>query len=127
MFGRVVLEIPRDEFNEVEAEESKAQDGLIRLKNIIARFKNLIHEKTGEDFPQDARTQLLMARDAVFRSWNNARARHYRRIADIPIDLGTAVNEQKMVFGNLGETTATGVGFKSYPATGAKEFYDEIV
>jgi pyruvate,orthophosphate dikinase len=127
MFGSVVLEIPRDEFNEVEAKESKDQDGLIRLKSIIARFKKLIHEKTGEDFPQDARTQLLMARDAVFRSWNNARARHYRRIADIPDDLGTAVNVQKMVFGNLGETSATGVGFTRNPATGAKEFYGEFL
>src|SRR5258708_34309487 len=126
MFGSVVLEIPRDEFNEVEAEESKDQDGLIRLKNIIARFKKLIHEKTGEDFPQDARTQLLMARDAVFRSWNNARARHYRRIADIPDDLGTAVTVQKMVFGNLGEPSATAVGFTRNPATGAKELYGEV-
>jgi len=126
MFGTVVLEIPRDEFTAIE-EKEKDSNALDRLKKIIARFKELIKSKTGKDFPQDARTQLVMARDAVFRSWNNNRARHYRRIADIPDDLGTAVNVQKMVFGNLGQTSATGVGFTRNPATGAKEFYGEFL
>src|SRR6266481_4664575 len=126
MFGTVVLEIPRDEFTAIE-EKEKDSNALDRLKKIIARFKELIKTKTGKDFPQDARTQLVMARDAVFRSWNNNRARHYRRIADIPDDLGTAVNVQKMVFGNLGQTSATGVGFTRNPATGAKEFYGEFL
>ncbi|HWX53015.1 MAG TPA: pyruvate, phosphate dikinase [Verrucomicrobiae bacterium] len=127
MFSTVVLEIPREQFTHAESEEPETKDGVDRLKKIIARFKKLIREKTGKDFPQDARTQLVMARDAVFRSWNNARARHYRRIADIPDDLGTAVNVQKMVFGNMGETSATGVGFTRNPATGANEFYGEFL
>ncbi len=126
MFGTVVLEIPREEFTSVE-EKEKGGNALDRLKKVIARFKELIKAKTGKDFPQDARTQLVMARDAVFRSWNNNRARHYRRIADIPDDLGTAVNVQKMVFGNLGQTSATGVGFTRNPATGANEFYGEFL
>src|SRR5258708_6502066 len=126
MFGTVVLEIPREEFTSVE-EKEKGGNALDRIKKVIARFKELIKAKAGKDFPQDARTQLVMARDAVFRSWNNNRARHYRRIADIPDDLGTAVNVQKMVFGNLGETSATGVGFTRNPATGAKEFYGEFL
>jgi pyruvate,orthophosphate dikinase len=127
MFGTVVLEISREQFNAIEAEEDGQHDGLESLKKIIARFKELIRKKTGSDFPQDAHTQLVMARDAVFRSWNNARARHYRRITDIPDDLGTAVNVQKMVFGNMGETSATGVGFTRNPATGAREFYGEFL
>ncbi|MFZ0798894.1 MAG: pyruvate, phosphate dikinase, partial [Terriglobales bacterium] len=79
------------------------------------------------DFPQDAKEQLVMARDAVFRSWNNDRARHYRRINNISDDLGTAVNVQAMVFGNLGDTSGTGVGFTRNPANGTKEFYGEFL
>jgi pyruvate,orthophosphate dikinase len=86
-----------------------------------------VEKKTGKPFPQAARTQLEMARDAVFRSWNNPRANHYRKMNKIPDDLGTAVNVQAMVFGNLGETSATGVGFTRNPATGAKEFYGEFL
>jgi len=79
------------------------------------------------DFPQDPHEQLVMARDAVFRSLNNDRAKHYRRINNISDDLGTAVNVQAMVFGNLGETSGTGVGFTRNPAIGTKEFYGEFL
>ena len=78
-------------------------------------------------FPQDAAVQLAMARDAVFRSWWNPRAGHYRKMNKIADDLGTAVNVQAMVFGNMGDTAATGVGFTRNPATGDKEFYGEFL
>jgi pyruvate, orthophosphate dikinase len=87
----------------------------------------VVKKHAKRDFPQEAQEQLVMARDAVFRSWNNDRAKHYRRINNISDDLGTAVNVQAMVFGNLGETSGTGVGFTRNPATGAKEFYGEFL
>ncbi len=134
MFGNVVLEIPKDEFEHIfEARKKKvkakydtdltAED----LKAVIAEYKKLIQKKTGQPFPQDAHQQLTMARDAVFRSWWNPRAAHYRKMNKIADDLGTAVNVQAMVFGNLGETSATGVGFTRNPATGEKEFYGEFL
>src|SRR5207245_8826677 len=79
------------------------------------------------DFPQNPSEKLEMARDAVFRSWMNARAIEYRRIYDIPDHIGTAVNVQMMVFGNTGDRSGTGVGFTRNPATGAKEFYGEFL
>ncbi|MFQ5793251.1 MAG: PEP/pyruvate-binding domain-containing protein, partial [Acidobacteriota bacterium] len=97
------------------------------LREVVERFKALVKQETGEEFPQDTRQQLVLARDAVFRSWNNPRAGEYRRIYHIPHDLGTAVNVQKMVFGNLGPHSATGVGFTRDPATGAKEFFGEFL
>ena len=126
MFATVVLDIRRERFVQLEAEQAEMQE-LDLLKTIVSRFKALVVETTGETFPQDPLRQLTMARDAVFRSWNNDRARHYRRISDIPDDLGTAVNIQKMVFGNLGPNSATGVGFTRNPATGVKEFYGEFL
>ncbi|MDW8355568.1 MAG: pyruvate, phosphate dikinase [Bryobacterales bacterium] len=134
MFGNVVLEIPKDEFEHIlEARKKKvrakydtdltAED----LKAVIAAYKKLIEKKTGQPFPQDAHEQLKMARDAVFRSWWNPRAVHYRKMNKISDSLGTAVNVQAMVFGNLGETSATGVGFTRNPATGEKEFYGEFL
>ena len=93
----------------------------------VAAFKAHYKQAKGSDFPQDAHEQLKMARDAVFRSWDNPRANYYRRMNDIPHDLGTAVNVQAMVFGNLGETSATGVGFTRDPATGSNEFYGEFL
>ncbi|MGD0015675.1 MAG: pyruvate, phosphate dikinase, partial [Bryobacteraceae bacterium] len=134
MFGNVVLEIPKAEFEHIfDARKKKAGAKLDTdltaedLKAVIAEYQKLVEKKTGKPFPQDARTQLEMARDAVFRSWNNPRANHYRKMNKIPDDLGTAVNVQAMVFGNLGETSATGVGFTRNPATGAKEFYGEFL
>ncbi len=134
MFGNVVLEIPKAEFEHIfEARKKKvkarydtdltAED----LKAVIADYKKLVEKKTGRPFPQDAHEQLRLARNAVFRSWFNPRAQHYRKMNKIPDDLGTAVNVQAMVFGNLGETSATGVGFTRNPATGEKEFYGEFL
>jgi pyruvate,orthophosphate dikinase len=87
----------------------------------------VVREKSGKPFPQEPLAQLRGARDAVFRSWNNARAIEYRRIYEIPDSIGTAVNVQMMVFGNMGGRSATGVGFTRNPATGANEFYGEFL
>ena len=94
---------------------------------MIEEYKKVVKKHTKHDFPQDPHEQLVMARDAVFRSWQNDRAKHYRRINNIDDMLGTAVNVQAMVFGNLGDTSGTGVGFTRNPATGAKEFYGEFL
>ena len=134
MFGNVVLEIPKAEFEHVfDGQKKKAKAKLdtdltaADLEAVIAGYKALIQKKTGKPFPQDAHVQLEMSRDAVFRSWMNPRAIYYRKMNKIPDDLGTAVNVQAMVFGNMGETSATGVGFTRNPATGAKEFYGEFL
>src|SRR5207249_4826290 len=89
--------------------------------------KALVKRRTGSAFPQDPYQQLTLARDAVFRSWMNDRAIYYRRQNRIPDDLGTAVNVQAMVFGNMGESSATGVGFTRNPATGERQFYGEYL
>ncbi|MBI3932779.1 MAG: pyruvate, phosphate dikinase [Acidobacteria bacterium] len=134
MYGNVVLGIDKDRFEhelaavkrtlrakaDVELDESA-------LDEVIARFKKVVEKETGAPFPQAPREQLQGARDAVFRSWMNPRAVTYRKLNDIPHDLGTAVNVQTMVFGNKGETSATGVGFTRNPSTGAKEFYGEFL
>jgi pyruvate,orthophosphate dikinase len=134
MFGNVVLEIPKSEFDHVfEGRKKKAKAKLDTdltaedLQAVIEGYKQLVEKKTGNPFPQTAREQLKMAVEAVFRSWFNPRAQHYRKMNKIADDLGTAVNVQAMVFGNLGETSATGVGFTRNPATGAKEFYGEFL
>jgi pyruvate, orthophosphate dikinase len=97
------------------------------LKTLVERFKQLIKERTGKTFPQDARQQLWGAIGAVFGSWNNDRAIVYRRKYGIPHEWGTAVNVQTMVFGNRGDTSATGVAFTRDPATGEKVFYGEYL
>src|SRR5207247_3648394 len=97
------------------------------LKEVIAEYKRVVKKHARRDFPQDAHEQLVLARDAVFRSWQNDRAKHYRRINNIDDMLGTAVNVQAMVFGNLGDTSGTGVGFTRNPAIGNKEFYGEFL
>ena len=97
------------------------------LKEVIDEYKKVVKKHAKRDFPQDPHEQLVMARDAVFRSWQNDRAKHYRRINNIDDMLGTAVNVQAMVYGNLGDTSGTGVGFTRNPATGAKEFYGEFL
>ncbi|MGH9468132.1 MAG: pyruvate, phosphate dikinase, partial [Terriglobales bacterium] len=134
MFGNVVLEISKEEFDAIfdgqkRRRRLKLDTDLTAadLQAVIAAYQKLIHKHTGKAFPQQAIEQLTMARDAVFRSWFNDRARHYRRMNNISDDLGTAVNVQAMVFGNLGETSGTGVGFTRNPATGAKEFYGEFL
>ena len=134
MFGSVVLEIPKSVFEEVFDAKKKQKKAKLdtdldakALKEVIEGYKKVVKKHTKHDFPQDPHAQLVMARDAVFRSWLNDRAKHYRRINNISDDLGTAVNVQAMVFGNLGDTSGTGVGFTRNPATGVKEFYGEFL
>jgi pyruvate,orthophosphate dikinase len=134
MFGNVVMEIAKSEFDEVfdgikKRKKAKLDTDLdaAALKDVIKEYKQVVKKNTKRDFPQDPHEQLVMARNAVFRSWGNDRAKHYRRINNIDDMLGTAVNVQAMVFGNLGETSGTGVGFTRNPATGDKEFYGEFL
>jgi pyruvate, orthophosphate dikinase len=134
MFGNVVLEISKDAF-EHELTAVKRAKGVtqdpeldeIALREVVERFKKVVRRATKRDFPQEPLDQLRLARDAVFRSWQNPRAKEYRRIYGIADDLGTAVNVQTMVFGNTGDRSGTGVGFTRNPATGAKEFYGEFL
>lgn len=134
MFGDVVLAVPKALF-EKQMEELKARRGVTLdleltaedMRELVAAFQELIRTRSGHPFPQDPLQQLDMARDAVFRSWYNDRAVFYRRQHGIPDDLGTAVNVQAMVFGNMGETCATGVGFTRNPATGERVFYGEYL
>jgi pyruvate,orthophosphate dikinase len=134
MFGNVVLEIEKAEFEEVFDAKKRQKKAKLdtdldakALKEVIEEYKKVVKKHAKRDFPQDPHDQLIMARDAVFRSWNNDRAKHYRRINSISDDLGTAVNVQAMVFGNLGNTSGTGVGFTRNPAIGTKEFYGEFL
>jgi pyruvate,orthophosphate dikinase len=134
MFGNVVLEIPKAVFDEVfdslKKKRGVSQDTALSaddLREVIAQYKKIVLDHTSREFPQEPLEQLRLARNAVFCSWQNERAKVYRRINNIPDDLGTAVNVQCMVFGNLGETSGTGVGFTRNPATGAKEFYGEVL
>jgi pyruvate, orthophosphate dikinase len=134
MFGNVVLDIPKRRFED-ELERMKHAAGArsdadlsaAALEDLAGRMKTLVREAAGIEFPQDPYRQLDLARDAVFRSWNNPRAVFYRKQNKIPDDLGTAVNVQAMVFGNMGEDSATGVGFTRNPATGENEFYGEYL
>jgi pyruvate,orthophosphate dikinase len=134
MYGNVVLEVSKHDFDTVfEGQKKKAKAKLDTeltaedLQQVIEGYKALVQKKTGKPFPQDALVQLQGARDAVFRSWFNDRAKYYRKMNAIPDDLGTAVNVQAMVFGNLGVTSATGVGFTRNPATGENVFYGEFL
>src|SRR5436309_4550386 len=134
MYGNVVLQIEKREFDEVfDHIKEKANARLdtdipvSALKELVKQYRTLVKEKTGADFPDDPRQQLQGAINAVFGSWNNPRAIHYRRMNKISEALGTAVNVQAMVFGNMGETSGTGVGFTRNPSTGEKEFYGEFL
>lgn len=134
MFSDVVLGIPKKKFEEVlkkKKEELKVKLDFEldekALEEIIDEYKKVVKQESGRDFPQDVKEQLFMSMTAVFKSWNNPRAITYRRLNHIPHDLGTAVNVQLMVFGNFGETSATGVGFTRNPATGEKELYGEYL
>jgi pyruvate, orthophosphate dikinase len=134
MFGNVVLDIPKEAFEHAFDAKKKQRRAKLdtdldasALKEVIGEFKKIVRQHSGRDFPQAPQEQLTLARDAVFRSWLNDRARHYRRINNISDDLGTAVNVQSMVFGNLGETSGTGVGFTRNPSNGNKEFFGEIL
>jgi pyruvate,orthophosphate dikinase len=134
MFGNVVLDIEKSHFEEVFDKKKKQKKAKLdtdldaqALQEVIDEYKKVVKKHAKIEFPQSPREQLVMARDAVFRSWDNDRAKHYRRMNNIDDMLGTAVNVQAMVFGNMGETSGTGVGFTRNPATGAKEFYGEYL
>jgi len=135
MYSDVVMEVPKSYFEKI-IDEVKEEKGVKfdteltveDLKELVKRFKQVYKdEMNGEDFPQDPKEQLMGAVKAVFRSWDNPRAIVYRRMNDIPGDWGTAVNVQTMVFGNMGETSGTGVAFTRNPSTGAKGIYGEYL
>src|SRR5258707_2112169 len=134
MFGEVALNIDMEKFDHIfDARQRKAKVKLDTeltaedLKAIIADYKKLVQKETKKPFPQDAREQLSMSRDAAFRSWWNPKASYYRGMEKIPDEIGTAANVQAMVYGNLGDTSATGVGFTRDPATGENTFYGEFL
>ena len=134
MFGNVVMEIPKEAFDRIlEGQKKRRRTKLDTdldvndLKEVARLYKQLIRKVRGKSLPQEPVVQLKMAREAVFRSWYNLRAKTYRRLNKIPDDVGTAVNVQAMVFGNMGDGSATGVGFTRNPATGEKEFYGEFL
>jgi pyruvate,orthophosphate dikinase len=134
MYGEVVDGIDAHRFEEalgaLKRERGVSQDVELDagdLRELIETFKRIYHEETGRPFPQDARDQLARAIRAVFRSWDNPRARVYRRANGIPDDLGTAVNVVQMVFGNRGERSGTGVTFTRDPATGERGVYGEFL
>jgi pyruvate,orthophosphate dikinase len=134
MFGKIVLGIPGDRFEEalheaVKAKGVETETGLSAedLATVTDTFKKIVSDETGEEFPQDPDGQLAAAIEAVFRSWNGRRARDYRRMEGIPDDLGTAVNVQTMVFGNKGEDSGTGVAFTRNPATGERAPYGDFL
>lgn len=134
MFGNVVLGLKHDAFEE-EMDNIKQTCGVKNdtalsaedLKYLVTQFKKIIQEQTGKPFPEDPREQLDLAIEAVFKSWNNERAETYRRLHHITGLHGTAVNIQAMVFGNMGNTSGTGVAFTRNPSTGEKEFYGEFL
>jgi len=133
MFGEVALNIDMEKFDHIfDSRKHKAKVKLDTdltakdLQAIIADLK-LVQKETKKPFPQDAHEQLAMSRDAVFRSWWNAKAVYYRKMEKIPDEIGTAANVQAMVFGNLGDTSATGVGFTRDPGSGEKVFYGEFL
>ncbi|MDO4887577.1 MAG: pyruvate, phosphate dikinase [Actinomycetaceae bacterium] len=134
MFGKTVQDIDGDRFSDIlhELQESKGYKGDLDmttedLKHLVEEFKKVVREETGADFPQDPRKQMDLAIEAVFRSWNTERARLYRRRERIPNDLGTAVNVCTMVFGNMGETSGTGVCFTRDPSTGHSGVYGDYL
>jgi len=134
MFSDVVKEIDKslfeEEIDKMKVEKQVKLDTDLTaedLKELVNRFKKIYKDKIGENFPEDPYTQLIEAIKAVFRSWNNPRAITYRKLNDIPGDWGTAVNVQEMVFGNLGETSGTGVAFTRNPATGENKLFGEYL
>ncbi|MDD3705826.1 MAG: pyruvate, phosphate dikinase, partial [Clostridiaceae bacterium] len=134
MFSDVVMEIPKSKFERIlddikEEKNVKFDTDLTAsdLKEVVEKFKSIYKTEKGEDFPQDPKDQLLLAVTAVFRSWNNERAIIYRAMNNIPGNLGTAVNVQSMVFGNMGDDCGTGVAFTRNPATGEKKIFGEFL
>ncbi len=134
MFSNVVLGIDHHGFERILAAKKKklkvTQDTALKadsLKEIVKEYKDFVKAKTRKAFPEDPKEQLKLSCDAVFKSWNNQRAITYRNLNKIPHDLGTAVNVQAMVFGNMGETSGTGVAFTRDPATGERKFFGEYL
>jgi pyruvate,orthophosphate dikinase len=134
MYGDVVLRVPRHEFEKAMQEVKKARGAksdmdltAVDLAEIVRRDEQIVRQRTGHDFPDDPREQLWGAIAAVFRSWDNERAKTYRKLHHIPDDWGTAVSVQAMVFGNRGETSATGVAFTRDPSSGERIFYGEFL
>ena len=134
MFSDVVMELPKSRFERIidEIKEKKGVKLDIELnaedmKELVSRFKDFYRSEKGVDFPSDPKVQMVEAVKAVFRSWNNSRAIVYRRMNDIPGSWGTAVSVQSMVFGNMGETSGTGVAFTRNPSTGEKKLYGEFL
>ncbi len=134
MFSDVVLDIPKfrfeavlDKYKDRNGYENDTQLTVVDLKDIVDEYKSIVKKETGKEFAQDPNEQLIESINAVFRSWNNARAIAYRNLYDIPHNLGTAVNVQSMVFGNMGEDSGTGVAFTRNPATGEKKLYGEFL
>ena len=134
MFGKTVKGIDGEKF-EHALQQAKKEAGVktdpelpvASLRKLVARFLAIYKDATGHDFPSDPVVQLREAIDAVFKSWNTDRAKTYRRLERIPDDLGTAVNVQMMVFGNMGKTSGTGVAFTRNPITGARELYGDYL
>ena len=134
MYSDVVLGVDHAEFEDILGGFKEQRDYTLDTQvtaeewhGLVARYQALVEEATGKPFPQDPHEQLWGAIGAVFKSWNGARAITYRKLNNIPEDWGTAVNVQAMVFGNMGETSATGVAFTRNPATGARELYGEFL
>jgi len=134
MFGKVAMGADAGAFEEILEERRKKTGAkmdielsVAELKEVVEEFKRVIRSQTGKDFPQDPHTQLEMAVVAVLRSWNNERAREYRKFYGISESLGTAVNIQTMVFGNFGESSGSGVGFTRNPSTGENKLFGEYL
>lgn len=134
MFGNVVMGMQHEDFEHVldAIKESKGVEfdtdlSAEDLQNLVEKYKEIVREKTGQDFPQNPLAQLKLSIEAVFNSWDNERAIAYRRMSGITGLIGTAVNIQSMVFGNMGEDSGTGVAFTRNPATGSKEFFGEFL
>jgi pyruvate, orthophosphate dikinase len=134
MFGEVALNIDMEKFDEAfDARKHKIKAKLDTdlsaddLKAVIAEYMKIVKKETKAEFPQDAREQLTLARNAVFQSWWNPKACYYRQMEKIPDEIGTAANVQAMVFGNMGDTCCTGVGFTRDPGSGEKVFYGEFL
>jgi pyruvate,orthophosphate dikinase len=134
MFGEVALGVEMEHFDHIfDARKAKIKAKLDTdltaedLQAVIADYKKLVKKETGKDFPQDPMQQLTLARDAVFNSWHTPKAVYYRKMEKIPDSIGTAANVQAMVFGNMGETSGTGVGFTRNPSTGERIFYGEFL
>ncbi len=134
MFGNVVMNVPRERFEEILVDVKKSQNAVHdtdlsekALQDLVTRYTQLVRDETGRDFPQDPFEQLRMSVNAVFDSWYGDRAVTYRRLYDIPDEWGTAVNIVAMVFGNMGDTSGTGVAFTRNPATGEPVFFGECL